>query len=347
MVTTTNSRVGQRKNQNVETLRGIAIIALVAFHVIGVSGSAGLNVPPNSVWRWFADSLGFIRMPLFTFLSGVVYAAYAPMRSGMGRFVRSKARRLLLPMVCVGAIFLTVQSLAPGTNRDLLGEEPWFMWLILPVAHFWFLPALFWIFVLFALLDVRHLMDSARNLWTLLGLTVAASVLIGPLFDRNWLGFEGSLYLLPFFTFGVICARLGWQRQALKWRLLSVAALAVAFTWIQLGLLGVVPAIAERHELGGILASFAALLAVFGFPFQVRALAWLGQFAYPIFLFHVFGSAGARIVLLRLGVEITWIHFLAGVLLALALGIVADKMFCRFNATNVVLLGNKLRPRHR
>lgn len=341
MASRTGIKAQKTKDLNIETLRGLAIIALVAFHVIGVSAYTGLNVPEGSIWRWFADSLGFIRMPLFTFLSGVVYAMYAPMRTGVAGFVKSKARRLIYPMITVGAVFLVLQTLAPGTNRDLLNEEPWYLWLVLPVAHFWFLPALLWIFVIFAMLDVRRMLDSKKHLLLLLLISVVLSMVLGPLFNRNWLGVEGTLYLLPFFTFGVTAARLHWQDQRGRWKLLSFLALIVGFIWIQLGISGLVPEIGARHDVIGILTSLVALLAVYAFRFQNRTLAWLGQFAYPIFLFHVFGSAAARIGLEKLGVSNTSIHFFTGLLLALVLGYAADRIFSRFKITNVLVLGNK------
>ena len=62
-----------------QTLRGIACLLLVAFHAIGSSSASGLHVADSSVYRHFTNLFVHIRMPLFTFLSGLVYA-YRPLR---------------------------------------------------------------------------------------------------------------------------------------------------------------------------------------------------------------------------------------------------------------------------
>ena len=56
-------------NMRVETLRGLACVLLVLYHVIGIDSSTGMRVEDGPV-RWLNDGLAYLRMPLFTFLSG-------------------------------------------------------------------------------------------------------------------------------------------------------------------------------------------------------------------------------------------------------------------------------------
>ncbi|MFD2015051.1 acyltransferase family protein [Vibrio olivae] len=103
-----------KRNIKVDTLRGLACILLVAFHVIGSDASNGLRVD-TGWYREINDTFAYIRMPLFTFISGVVYA-YRPFNGDFGRFLSGKFKRVLVPMLTLGTLFAIVQSATPGTN---------------------------------------------------------------------------------------------------------------------------------------------------------------------------------------------------------------------------------------
>src|SRR6185295_5386420 len=69
------------ESQRLQTLRGVACLLLVAFHAIGNHPTSGLHVADDSSFRFFANLFQYVRMPLFTFLSGFVYA-YRPVLPG-------------------------------------------------------------------------------------------------------------------------------------------------------------------------------------------------------------------------------------------------------------------------
>lgn len=62
-----------RRDVPIDSLRGVAILLMVAGHVIGADESLGMGVGPHSGWRFGYDLLVDLRMPLFTALSGLVY----------------------------------------------------------------------------------------------------------------------------------------------------------------------------------------------------------------------------------------------------------------------------------
>jgi fucose 4-O-acetylase-like acetyltransferase len=112
-------------------------VLLVAFHTIG-GADTGLRLPDDSFWRFFAEVLAYFRMPMFCFLSGVVYACKPFMGDG-AHFLAGKARRLLLPMLVVGTALAFIRSKMPGVNI------PWQDWSTIhinPVAQFWFSESL-------------------------------------------------------------------------------------------------------------------------------------------------------------------------------------------------------------
>src|SRR3569833_839663 len=98
----------------VQTLRGLACLLLVAFHVIGSHATSGLRVDADSAYRQFANLFMHLRMPLFTFLSGFVYA-YRPAALGYaGTFAGKKFRQILLPLLCVSTLYFLLTLVVPG-----------------------------------------------------------------------------------------------------------------------------------------------------------------------------------------------------------------------------------------
>src|SRR3569833_1800989 len=66
-----------RESLRVETLRGLACMLLVAYHVIGSHTASGLQISKETTKQKNTNQNMHLRMPLFTFLSGFVYA-YRP-----------------------------------------------------------------------------------------------------------------------------------------------------------------------------------------------------------------------------------------------------------------------------
>ena len=62
-----------RRRTDIDTLRAMACIALVSFHVIGNSATAGLELPDTHPLHMLNAMLVDMRMPLFSFLSGLVF----------------------------------------------------------------------------------------------------------------------------------------------------------------------------------------------------------------------------------------------------------------------------------
>src|SRR5262245_49340482 len=62
----------REKELAVETLRGAAIVLLVAFHAIGEFSNGGKAAGDTGFYSHFNYSLNYLRMPLFTVISGFI-----------------------------------------------------------------------------------------------------------------------------------------------------------------------------------------------------------------------------------------------------------------------------------
>lgn len=301
---------------SLSTLRGLACLLLVAYHVVGDDASRGLHLAEGWL-RQGSDALAFLRMPLFTFLSGIVYGL-RPLRGDLTTFMLGKARRLLLPMLVVGTVYALVQSQVVGANA---ARFEWHRLHIEPVDHFWFVEALFWIFLLVGALESagRHaaggatrLLDRPVALAALWGAAVALQ--FGADLPRT-LGLEGASYLLPYFVAGLATVRLDGLDKLCSARMRALLVVVTLLAVLQLGPIVPNP---DRHTLPMLAAGTAGCLLCLSLRPQVSLLARIGSGSYAIYLMHVFFTAGSRLTLQSLGIDGVATQFVIGVAMGLA-----------------------------
>ncbi len=290
----------------IDTIRAIACVALVSYHAVGSSAASGLELAPGHWLSLVNTALVDLRMPLFSFVSGYVFAAMqrgARLAGPPWRAILSKARRLLLPMACVGTLFWLARE-AAGQDQQSLASI-----FVTPFAHFWFLQATFLIMTVFMLLTW---LSGGRNVVVALGAGllallawVTATVPATALFSG-----VAAIHLGIFFMAGHLWA--AWARRMAPdaapgavpdavpfgaGRAAAMALVAVALgigTVLALGLWA--PEGGTRRAVG-VAVGLVFCAALFTARPQQAGLAWLGRHSYAIYLFHVFFTAGTREIL--------------------------------------------------
>ncbi|MEZ6187399.1 MAG: acyltransferase [Planctomycetota bacterium] len=338
----------KRKDQSIETLRGLAIILMVAGHVIGDKATNGMKVAADSEFRHFYYSLQFFRMPLFTVISGFVYTL-RPVAAGKSLgFLRGKARRILLPMAAVATLEFLMRWAVPGTNARVELSQIWRIYLF-SFDHFWFLQAIFLVFLTVTALErVQALKTPARWAGVLL---VAALIRWSPPFPVTaFFSFPAFLYLLPFFLLGVGLGRFEALLRGPAVVLPAAAILLLGLVWQQGSWYGWPLPLLERMDTEyrgaalGMLVGLTGCLILFRIRWETPWLARLGFYSYGIYLFHVFGTAGSRIVAKKvLGLEAGLGLFFLSLGFGLGVPLVIEKALLRSRILSLVFLG--LRPK--
>ena len=318
-----------QRNLEIDTLRGFACVLLVSFHVVGVSADMGLRLPADHWLQQLNGALAYLRMPLFSFLSGYVYAfrPYRPGQSDARGFIQGKMRRLLLPMLTVGTIFALIQNATPGANQHVTN---WWLLHIVPVAHFWFLEALFIVFLLVVALEHWRLLATPQRFAGVWALTVLAFVFlhVTPYFAAN-----GAVYLMPFFLAGLACKRFDLHTVPARW--LATAVLALAGVWLA----ALPQPLSQGLSLPGLLAGLSAAFLLLRSGWRWPALAYVGSFSFAIYLMHVFFTAGSRMTFTRLGVANLYVLLGLGTLLGIAGPVLAALLIGRSARLKFWLLG--------
>ncbi|MEM1061141.1 MAG: acyltransferase [Planctomycetota bacterium] len=336
------------RDLSIDTLRGLAVLLMVTAHTIGDAPTRGLRVTPGSVYDYIYELTFYLRLPLFTVISGYVYAM-RPVRPGRAwPFWRGKARRLLWPYLTVASLYFVIQKIVPGANE----ARPWSaMWEIYVFGydHFWYLQALFVIFLLLPVLDGTRLLYKFET-WAaaVLAATLLTLLTVGPEGTRtalsdvlDYFSLWGTLRLLPFFIVGIGVNRFG-DRLRTRW-LVAVAAV-----------IGVVGFIAQQHlfltdptatpDAAGLLGlsyGLATTGLLMTFRRAWKPLAVIGHYSFAIYLLHVFGTAGCRVIATRLGIDDTATLLVLCVACGVAGPIVAQLVVSPYKWLRLPLLGIK------
>lgn len=323
MTSPTNNRL------QIDTLRGLACLLLVLYHVVGDAPDSGLKLPAEHGLSVVNHLLAFGRMPLFACIAGFVYAL-RPLQGEVAQFLGSKMRRLLLPLLFVGTAFGVLRARISGVTIDadfLLRMH------LTSTDQFWFLKALFWIFLVIVALERAGALRRPAGFAGVL----AASALWFVFWDSpDIVAISGAVYLLPYFLIGLAIKRFvldGRGSLAVAGCALLVAAV---LSWTVFGQPENRVTIAAKLLWGCGLAFLLIRSRM-----RSQWLAWIGRESFAVYLFHVFFTAATASALIAMGVRDVAVLLAAGLLMGIGMPIVAARIIRRSSLLDLLLLGEK------
>jgi peptidoglycan/LPS O-acetylase OafA/YrhL len=273
------------ESARVQALRGMACLLLVAFHAIGSTAASGLHVPDDSPYREFTNLFVHVRMPLFTFLSGLVYA-YRPLRAGHElEFMGKKLRRLGVPLIVASTLLYCLHAATHDRVPPL--SHMWTIF-VFPYWHLWFVQGLLLVFAVLVVLESLHALSTAARFTVVFALSQAL-YLHGPFEKQNVFGLHNATYLLPFFLLGLAAHRYRHLMRS-RWVLVATGLGFVAsqgfHTYIVLTHpLAPIDPLAERSGLHLLIGMSACLCALQWLP-PVRLMETIGGSSYAVYLYH-------------------------------------------------------------
>jgi fucose 4-O-acetylase-like acetyltransferase len=315
-------------DQGVESLRGVAILLIVAAHVIGSHEQSGMKVDPNSVWEYVYGSLKFIRVPLFTMISGFIFALRPIDAGSFLKFVRGKVRRLIFPLITVGTFQFILRVVVPSVNNPCDIRSIWRIYLY-PFDHFWFLQSLFLIFIVVVIIEILKGIDSFL-VWTFF---MAFSIFLLFMSSKvtSLLGVSGAFSLFTFFMFGIGLKRFSILSRSSRILYLSILFLTIGVILIQLNIGRVIKINEDVFKYVEMFPGLALGLILFRFRKKNAFLEKIGSFAFPIYLFHIIISSAIRILFVKSGIHsdilIFVFSFSGGIIFSIIVTIILRKYF--------------------
>lgn len=303
--------------RNLDSVRALACILIVALHVVGVTSADGLRIPAGSAWHKVMDVLDLVRMPLFAALAGFLYAAMPARRGGFGTFLLRKARQLLVPLLFVTFALWTLRGIAYGFKDNLLSAY------LFGYRHLWYLYALMTIFVVVGWLESRFRIRVALW-WTIAGVIACTYWAMA---DIRLLQVHNTVFLVPFFLFGRI---LHAKPKILTNGAVAVAAaIALAAAVVAQQALGAEAATWFETSLPLFVAGAASVIVFFRFLPRVRWLDQIAPYSYTIYLWHPAANATVRNGFGKLGVHQIDLLFVAGLAAGVGVPILMHKVASR------------------
>ncbi|WP_176039385.1 acyltransferase family protein [Burkholderia stabilis] len=321
------------REASLDVARGAGIILVVYGHVLRGVVSAGL-VPAgtaDAAFAWNDYVIYTFHMPLFFFLSGLhVCSSLRRARQG---FLWSKVTTIAYPYllwsILQGGVQIAMSS--HGTNHPFTpGDLLAIGWR--PFAQFWFLYALMLCMIgAWALASgmpdmTRTPMPARARRWLAGG--AAVGLVLGA--ATQWGILSTTLMNVPFFVAGILASQAlpGWlERNSGPTACAATAAALVAAIVFAHGFGSATSIWAVPAAFAGIVLALQLAHRYASQPARAAWLASIGCASMPIYLMHIFVMAGARIVLMRMGITSLAAHLalgtLAGVAIPMAVYLVA------------------------
>jgi len=195
---------------NVVIIRALLTLLLILYHSFAIYSGAWQSPFDNTYipFYWWIDKFAYsFLLEGFVLLSGYVFAfsyhKIAHNKFSFPNLVKKKIHRLLLPSIIFSTFYYFIFLYDNQTStfiKEIYG-------IINGCGHLWFLPMLFWCFIII----IPFIRINIGHKWKILGLFIISIVGFGPL--SNFIPFRLSLtgYYFFFFYLGFLL----WQKKSM------------------------------------------------------------------------------------------------------------------------------------
>lgn len=301
--------------------KAIGIILVVYGHVARGLFSAGIEIPEN-IYKLVDSIVYSFHMPLFFFLSGLFFYDSFSKRGGFG-LILNKIDTIVYPYLVWSILQGTVEVLLSNyTNGSVSFTDVFALWD--PRAQFWFLYALFVVFVVSC-----GIFYSVSKKYTILILMLASILYVNgsALPNLKLLSFISNN--LVYFVLGIAFTQYDFGKHISSKVSLLIAILAFILSQYifhnYLGRLYTDKGIGSLI-LGCISIAFIVALSMVMAKTRSRFFAYIGASSMAIYLMHILAGSGARVILSKiLAVDSVVIHIVVGCLAGVLLPLLALK----------------------
>lgn len=325
------------RRADLDTVRGLALIMMVMGHAVFNAHGEGL-LDHDNFWQRFINAFSSVRMPLFTVLSGYVYAFRPASWDSMKVFVKGKLFRLMVPSWIAATLYFGASLITPWEGTGVPWSEIYRIYLP-SYKYFWFIYALFGVLVIVAFLDAMKWIDSPSG-WLCWFLIFGLAPVI---MTRYVGGHPGATWLARYFMWGVGLNRFHHliTRSHFKW----------------LAVIGLVCGIVEQFYLSGLISlsggirsivlnmtGFGATGALVGLSIPIAWMARLGYYSFGVYIYHDFGLHYTTQLLHRV-FQVSNPHYVVvmATCMGLALPVMVEKMVASRPLAMRLLFGQKVK----
>lgn len=310
-----------QRNTTLDNAKGIAILAVVAGHVL--RGFRQADLIPDSFALRFIDTLlyGFHVQSFFLIAGFLTFQKAASLK-----FQYQRQLNLYYPyLLWSAASWAIAYGLSAEVNNPVTVDALIYIPFV-PIQHFWFIPMLMLGTAVLGLLRSRAMLMMA-----------CAALLIALAFFPPLGWFDAERNLLFVLAGALIWTELGLPRPHRGLGIAGFAALA-GTTWLETATAASVwPPVSFLVQLAGCYGVYVAACELSRREALGAILSYLGRHSFSIYLVHVIAGAGARVILqaVRPGIDPV-IAVAISLICAVLLPLVFDWVAVRFNVARAL-----------
>ena len=313
--------------------KGIGILLVVYAHLLSSAYHAGIQIPSH--FFDLSDSIIYsFHMPFFFFLSGL-FVESSFRKRGEKNYLFDKFSRIAYPYIIWSVLQVSVEIAFSNQTQQGATLSDLFAVIYRPWGQFWFLYALLLMHITYA---IFARLGKYSNL---LMFVAAVSLFFYPL-PIGVMALPGFCKHFIFFAGGVLFRNQFMQAEKYEFPLwvgvLLLVALIGSGYFIFENLISPVRLTDSSHSFYFL---YLSILGIFACSVLSQYLARrnllqflqaLGKYSLQIYLIHMLAGVGLRMILLRVfGVQNWIIHIVSGVVFALVVPIVLQKISNRLN----------------
>lgn len=298
----------------VDNVKVIACILVVLGHFFQSMEQAGI-IPSSHLYLWFNRTIYYFHVPLFFICSGYLYQKHSRVNEvrSWGKHVYKKMLSLGIPYFAFSMVTWILKTIFSDSTNSGGGEGLFESLFLHPIAPYWYLYALFFIFL------IIPTVKSTKQSVVLLCVAFVFKILVS-IYEKYC--FYLVLVVLTYaiwFVFGIFLAQIGGFEKNVRNKCIGVSG-GVLFILLSLWVYKM--DITEWFPVFGlgILACFSVIVLCVNYTQQGKdkgLFLFLSKYTMPIFLMHTLFAAPLRVVLIKVGIRNVYIHILLGLTISI------------------------------
>ncbi len=317
----------------VDRLKGYACFLVVFGHVIIGVRLAGINIP--GFFYVFERFIWSFHVALFLFLSGFVYKITGEWRGKKTKlgFIKYKLINLGIPYVIFSVVYILLNSFIAAVNTRSKVSDIFIIWKT-PVAQYWFLYALFFLFCIWTVFS-----GMIKN-WQIT-VFVTAIGYIASVCGTSFGSFDVAVYSALAFGLGTF-ADISYLKKCNTVIKMLIILCHIAL-WGVLFYFKIADKlfIKDIMTVFGIYASILFISIAEKIPIVADFLGFVNKYSFQAYLLHTIFTAGIRVILIHMNITSWIVHIILGTVFGILLSVFAAWIAQRISVLNICFFPTK------
>ena len=316
-----------------------ACLLIVIGHLL--QGLNKANITWNENFYYYIDKFIYIfHMPLFMCLSGYLYIKYTEINNKKDyvEFIKKKLLNLGIPYVIFYLAYVAINMFFSKSVNSQKGIQDILNILTNPIAPFWFLYVLFFIFLFIPIIEYK-----AKNKTKILIPIFIIFHIFSIFFSVHIYAINNFMYYIFYFYIGILFInnrldKINSKKIVINIILFFIFSIFYCYIYSkEIFKYKIMDLIKFPLSTYGVFVSIIVFKKFYKKLENNRVCKYISKYTFPIYLMHTTFSAGIRIALLKIGINNFYIQFLFGIIFGVIGPIIVAKLLEKSKYGNIIL----------